>query len=72
MDRSGRVAKTETGKATASGGCGVAHNGDGDTMIIKNCGIAAEQGDKIIALLKAVLAGQNLSDVNAKLDELLR
>jgi hypothetical protein len=68
----GQSRKADTGKATASGECSVAPSGDGDTIIIKNCGIGAEQGDKIIALLKAVLAGQNLNDINTKLDELLR
>jgi hypothetical protein len=59
------------GKATASGGCSVAHSGNDDTIIIKNCGIGAEQGQKIIDLIKEVLANQDLAAINKKLDELL-
>jgi hypothetical protein len=60
-----------TGSASASGGCAVSHVGNSDTIIIKNCGIGQEQGEKIVALLKAVLANRGLSEANAKLDELL-
>ena len=63
---------TTNGKATASGGCSVAHSGNDDTIIIKNCGIGAEQGQKIIDLIKEVLANQDLATINNKLDELLR
>jgi hypothetical protein len=63
---------TTNGKATASGTCAVSHSGNDDTIIIKNCGIGIEQGNKIIEILKAVLANQDLTTVNAKLDELLK
>jgi hypothetical protein len=59
------------GKAISRGECAVSHSGNGDTIIIKNCGIGEEQGRKIVTLLKAVLANQNLGEVNAKLDNLL-
>jgi len=62
---------TKTGPATASGGCAVSHSGNNDTIIISNCGIGKEQADKIIAMLRAVLADRDLSHVNAKLDDLL-
>ena len=66
--------KTTNGKSTASGACGVSsHSGNNDTISIyvKNCGIGKEQGAKIIELLNKVLANQDISTVNAKLDELL-
>ncbi|MGB8478396.1 MAG: hypothetical protein WCE63_06100 [Acidobacteriaceae bacterium] len=62
---------TQSGSASASGTCAVSHSGNSDTIIIKDCGIGAEQGKKIIALLKEVMTGQNLDEINAKLDELI-
>ncbi len=57
---------TKTGAASASGDCAVSHSGNYDTITIKNCGIGARQGDKIVDLLNKVLAHQE------RLDELLK
>jgi hypothetical protein len=62
---------TPTGDATASGTCSTAHVGDNNTYSINCNGIGAEQGKKIIEILNRVLANQDLTTVNAKLDELL-
>lgn len=59
------------GAASAKGTCGVAHSGNGDTIIIKNCGIGAEQGEKIIVLLNKVLASGDQHAVTLQLDHLL-
>ncbi len=47
---------TTTGKATATGECAVSHSGNNDVITIENCGIGKEQADKIVEMLKAVLA----------------
>ncbi len=60
-----------TEKATASGTCAVSHNGNGDVITIQNCGIGKSQADKIVEMLKAVLANQREDTRDAKLDELL-
>ena len=62
----------KTGRATASGSCGVSsHSGNNDTISIniKNCGVGAEQGRKIIELLQKTLADSQTRDT--KLDELV-
>ena len=68
----GKSQSVTTGTARSSGACSVAHSGNSDTIIIKNCGIGAEQGQKIVSLLKEVLAGQNLDAINAKLEYLAK
>ena len=55
-------------KAASNGACSVAHSGNNDTIIIKNCGIGEQQGQKIIDLLKQVLLDK---DQGKKLDEVL-
>lgn len=62
---------SKNGNATASGICAVSHSGNNDVITIKNCGIGKEQADKIIQILKAVLANQKAENRDAKLDELL-
>ena len=59
---------TPNGTAMAKGTCSVAHQGNGDTIIIKDCGIGEEQGRRIIEMLDK-LAKSN--DISAKLDQLL-
>jgi len=62
----------KTGKAIASGICGVSsHSGNNDTVNIniKNCGIGAEQGRKIIELLQRALADTQTRDT--KLNQLI-
>ncbi len=61
----------QTGSAKASGECSVAHSGNNDVITIENCGIGHEQADKIVEMLKAVLANQKEDGRDAKLDELL-
>lgn len=63
---------TTNGKARATGACSVAHSGNGDTYIIKNCGIGEAQGKKIIDLLQEVLKGNDPTSTNDKLDELIK
>jgi hypothetical protein len=62
---------TPTGQATAGGPCSTAHVGDNNAYNINCNGIGEEQGKKIIEILNRVLANQDLTAVNAKLDELL-
>lgn len=67
-----RSQTTTNGKAQATGTCSVAHSGNNDTFYITNCGIGAEQGEKIVELLNKVLAGQDTASIDAKLDRLLQ
>ena len=61
---------TPTEKAAASAACNTAP-GDNSTYNINCNGVAVDQGKKIVDLLNKVLANQDLTTVNAKLDELL-
>lgn len=63
---------TTSGKASASGSCNVSHSGNYDSISIKNCGIGAAQGKKIIELLNRVLANSKPMRIDLKLDELLK
>jgi hypothetical protein len=70
----GSVALSQTGpteKAAASGTCSTAPARDNNTYNINCNGIGADQGKKIVELLNRVLANQDLTTVNTKLDELL-
>src|SRR5580704_13226095 len=71
----GSVALSQTApteKAAASGPCSAAHVGDNNNAYNINCnGIGADQGKKIVEILNRVLANQDLTTVNAKLDELI-
>jgi hypothetical protein len=62
---------TPTEKAAATGTCNTAPAGDNKTYNINCNGIGADQGKKIVELLNRVLANQDLTTVNTKLDELL-
>lgn len=62
---------TVNGKAKTVGACSVAHSGNQDIIVIKNCGVGAEQGRKIIELLNKVLLDQDKVSVSAKLDHLI-
>jgi hypothetical protein len=62
---------TNTGKATASGTCAVSHSGNNDVISINNCGIGKQQADKIVEMLKAVLANQKNDERDSKLDEMV-
>lgn len=62
----------QTGPSKASGVCAISHSGNNDTITISNCGIGAEQGSKIISLLKEILAKGDIASINAKLDELIK
>lgn len=64
-----QIAPTE--KAAATGTCSTAAAGESSTYNINCNGIGADQGKKIVELLNRVLANQDLTTVNAKLDELL-
>ena len=59
------------GEAKASGGCAVAHSGNNDVITIQNCGIGKDEADKIVEMLRVVLANQKSDSRDAKLDELL-
>ena len=61
---------TPTEKAPASAACNTAP-GDNSTYNINCNGVAVDQGKKMVELLNKVLANQDLTTVNAKLDELL-
>lgn len=63
---------TGASKANARGTCAVSHVGNYDTITITNCGIREEQGKKIEDLLNKILINQDMADVNAKLDQLLK
>ena len=61
---------TAPGTTAASGTCSAAPIGDNKTNI--NCnGVGVDQGKKIVEILNRILANQDLTTVNAKLDELL-
>jgi hypothetical protein len=62
---------TPTEKAATSGTCSTAPGGDNNTYNINCNGIGADQEKKIVEILNRVLANQDLTAVNAKLDELL-
>ena len=62
---------TPTEKAAASGTCSTANVGDNNAYNINCHGIGVDQGKKIVELLNRVLANQDATTVNAKLDELL-
>jgi hypothetical protein len=64
-----QIAPTE--KAAATGTCSTVAAGDSNTYNINCNGIGADQGKKIVELLNRVLANQDLTTVNTKLDELL-
>jgi len=60
-----------TEKTAASGACSSADAGDNNTYNINCNGIGVDQGKKIVEILNRVLANQDLTTVDAKLDELL-
>lgn len=62
---------TPTEKAPASGGTCNPAPGDNNTYNISCTGVSGDQGKKIVELLNKVLANQEVTTVNAKLDELL-
>jgi len=62
---------TPTEKAATSGTCSTAPAGDNNAYNLNCNGIGADQGKKIVQILNRVLANQDLTAVNAKLDELL-
>jgi hypothetical protein len=62
---------TPTEKATAGTACSNAPAGDNNTYNINCNGIGVDQGKKILEILNRVLANQDLTSVNARLDELL-
>ena len=65
----GQATKNTGAGTSASGTCVIIHNGSGGDIInLKDCGIGAEQGKKIIEMLNAISANK---DIDAKLDELL-
>jgi len=64
-----QIAPTE--KAAASDTCSTAPAGDNKTYTINCSRVGADQGKKIVEILNRVLANQDLTAVNAKLDELL-
>jgi hypothetical protein len=61
---------TPTEKAAVSGACNTAP-GDNNAYNINCTGVGVDQGKKIVEILNKVLANQDLTTVNAKLDELL-
>lgn len=63
--------QTSTGMASATGTCAVSHSGNNDVIRINNCGIGKAEADKIVEMLKSVLANQKDDERDAKLDELL-
>ena len=62
---------TPTEKTAAGAACSNAPAGDNSTYNINCNGIGVDQGKKILEVLNKVLANQDLTTVNAKLDELL-
>jgi hypothetical protein len=62
---------TPTEKAPASGTCNPAPAADNNTYNINCNGVGVDQGKKIVEILNKVLANQDMTTVNAKLDELL-
>ena len=74
MALQGSVALSQTTppeKTAASGTCSTAPVADNKTYNINCNGVGVDQGKKIVEILNRVLANQDLSTVNAKLDELL-
>jgi hypothetical protein len=59
------IAQTKT---TATGTCAVSHSGNNDTIIIKNCGLSAEQTKKLTEMLTHLVADHD--GINQKLDTL--
>jgi hypothetical protein len=62
---------TPTEKAAANGSCSTAPVGDNNAYSMSCNGIGIDQANKIVEILNRVLANQEPSAVNAKLDELL-
>ena len=62
---------TPTEKTAAGATCSNAPAEDNNTFNINCNGIGVDQGKKVLELLNRVLANQDLTAVNAKLDELL-
>lgn len=67
----------QTGPAVAMGACSVAISGSGNTVpIVKilsdRCGLAQGQMDKIVSLLNTVFTKRDSSQINAKLNELIK
>lgn len=62
---------TPTEKAATSATCNTTAAGDNNAYNINCNGVGADQGKKIVEILNKVLANQDLTSVNAKLDELL-
>jgi hypothetical protein len=62
---------TRTEKAAASGTCSPRPVADNNAYNINWNGIGVDQGKKIVEILNRVLANQDATTVNAKLDELL-
>ncbi len=70
----GSVALSQTTppeKAAANGTCSTATAGDNKNYNISCNGVGVDQGKKMVEILNRVLANQDLTTVNAKLDELL-
>jgi hypothetical protein len=65
------LSQTTPPEKTASGTCSTASNGDNKSYNITCNGVGVDQGKKIVEILNRVLANQDLTTVNAKLDELL-
>ena len=62
---------TPTEKAAAAAACSNASAGDNSTFNINCNGIGVDQGKKVLEILNRILANQDPTAVNAKLDELL-
>ena len=58
-------------KTAANGSCSTAATGDSKTYNISCNGVGVDQGKKMVEILNRVLANQDLTTVNTKLDELL-
>jgi hypothetical protein len=70
----GSVALSQTSppeKTAANGSCSTAATGDNKTYNISCNGVEVDQGKKMVEILNRVLANQDLTAVNTKLDELL-
>ena len=65
------LAQSQTGPATASGNCGIANTGSGNTFNI-SCGIGKQQGEALLKIINKILANQiDPEAVMKKLDEIL-
>src|SRR5882757_7001202 len=62
---------TSTEKAAAGGTCSSGSVADNNAYNINCNGIGVDQGKKIVEILNRVLANQDATTLNAKLDELL-